>query len=149
MVTAQLEAKLSRAARAYLADYKSGDRVEAERSQELCSTLARFFSELVRNQDRWNRFYWVDDLAPISVKVDKPRVEIDGYLIGGEEKQSYQWIEPFWASLEIDENVRRLRTYRITSGDANTSFGSIPYREGLYSRHTPEEWFFVFARTID
>lgn len=149
MAAAQLEAKVAQAVRAYLSDYKSGDRVEAERSQELCSTLARFYWGLVRTDDRWNGFYWVDGLAPVCVKPGKSRVEIDGYLIGGEEKQSDQWIESFWASLEIDENVRRLHAYRIMSGDANRPFGSIPYREGLFSRHTPEEWFFVFSRTTN
>ncbi len=53
----QLEGMLVKNIRSYLADYKSSDELEAQRLQELCSTLTWFFTALVRGHEKQNQFY--------------------------------------------------------------------------------------------
>lgn len=142
----RLEAKLANDVRSYLSDYKSSDRIEAERLRELCSTLARFFGELVRGHEKWNRFYWVDDFAPLLAKVEAgSEVALDGLLIRGQQKQSSEWTEPLLASPKIPAVGSPLE-YEITCGDADQGLGTRRYgEEGLPTKRTPRDWLFTFT----
>ena len=146
----KLEAILAKNVQSYLADYKSGDRIEAERLRELCSTLARFLGELVRGHENWSRFYWVDDIAPLSVKVDSSsKIVVDGLLIWGQEKQSYEWREPLLASLKIAIGTSSLE-YRILCGDSAKGLGTARCgEEGLWAKVVPRNWLFTFTNAAN
>jgi len=145
--TSKLETMVARDVRSYLADYRSGDRVEAERLRELCSTLARFFGELVAGHKAWSRFYWVDDIVPLSVQVNSGlQVVVDGLLIWGQEKQSHEWREPFVASLRIGGTGSVPLVYQITCGDADQGLGLNSYaKEELWMKTFPRTWLFMFV----
>jgi len=44
------------------------DEEQVEAVRDICSTMARFLGRLLESDERWNRYWWIDDVLPTSLK---------------------------------------------------------------------------------
>ena len=146
----ELEAMLAENVRAYLADYKTSEQLEAQRLQELCETLNWFFLAIVREHERWNRYHSVDGVVALSVEVRSANeLALDGYIfVFGEKRTRGFMMEPFSATLRIVQAGDRLRRYRIQCGDVSRPFATVPYSMSRSPRMkmVPEDWLFTLEK---
>jgi hypothetical protein len=131
--------------------YLRGQGDDAARQQQLrfvCSALDRLLGELLAQDKRWSRYYWVDTILPLSETVPSPgKLIVRGLMIWGQRKQSRQSCEPFSCSLHVSETSDELIGYEILCGDAAVGLGKMPYADR--SRFTdgdfPNKWLFTFS----
>jgi hypothetical protein len=113
------------------------------------AALARFFEQLLAGDDRWSRYWWIDDAVPERTdRFDDLTVEIEGIFEPGDER--HQWIQPFWALLRLDSPHTRLAGYRVCLADVTVPIDAVPYG-AKRPREWPSvaAWAFTFEDGID
>ena len=150
-----LERMLFDSVRSYARAWESRcDEEQVEAVRDICSTMARFLGRLLESDERWNRYWWIEDVLPTSVKypafaktLSRYEFSVDGLVIWGQRGSSKQYVEPFWASLSEDGGVFN---YHICCGDASRGMGTVSYveRSKLERRTSPERWEFSFSKSI-
>jgi hypothetical protein len=139
--------------RSYLRVRESGtDDEQAAGLRDICSTMARLLGRLLEADERWNRFWWVDDVLLTSARppmlTKNPagyELKLQGLMIWGQRGTSKEWVEP--CSIALSEAAGALK-YQIHCGDAHQGLGKVPY--GRQNKKTaqshPEQWRFVFSK---
>ena len=113
--------------------------------------MARLLGRLLETDERWNRYWWVDDALPMSARhpvlLKNPsgyELQVQGLMIWGQKGTSKDWVEP---SLMALSEVVEVFKYQIHYGDAVQGLGKVPY--GHQSKKTarllPEQWQFAFS----
>ena len=148
-----LERMLFDSMRSYVRVRESGtDGEQAERLRDVCSTMARLLGRLLEADERWNRFWWVDDVLLTSAMhpmlTKNPagyELKLQGLMIWGQRGTSKEWAEPCSFALSEDFGVLK---YQIHCGDARQGIGKVPYgrRNKKTAQSLPEQWEFVFSK---
>jgi hypothetical protein len=147
--------KLAESVRSYLRACGAADQPKDETEQEQLRSvvcwLTGFLDVLLRTNERWNPYYWVDAIIPSSATVLSPgELKVEGIVICGEHKQGSEWIEPMSATLRVSETSDELSSYQIMCGDAIRGLRTLPYsmrytnspRRAKYA--CAQEWMFRF-----
>lgn len=147
-----LETVLFDSTRSYVCVRESGtDDQQAEGLRDICSAMARLLGRLLETDERWNRYWWVDDVLPMSARhpvlLKNPsgyELQVQGLMIWGQKGTSKDWVEPCLLALS---EVAEVFKYQIHCGDAVQGLGKVPY--GHQSKKTaqllPEQWQFAFS----
>lgn len=131
------------------------DETEQEKLREVVRWLSGFLDELLRTDEKWNPYYWVDAIIPTSATiVGSGGLQVEGIVICGEHKRTGEWIEPMSATLRVCETGDQLLSYQIMCGDATRGLATLPYsmryttspRRAKYAR--AERWIFTFQRGV-
>jgi PDZ domain len=73
-----LETMLFDSTRSYVRELGTDDE-QAEGLRDICSAMARFLGRLLETDERWNRYWWVDDVLPMSARHPVLRKNPSGY----------------------------------------------------------------------
>jgi len=131
------------------------DETEQEQLREVVCWLTALLDGLLRTDERWNPYYWVDAIVPTSTTAPSPgELHVEGIAICGEYKQTGEWIEPMSAVLRVSKTGDRLSGYQIACGDAIRGLRTLPYdmrytnspRQAKYAR--AQEWIFRFQSGV-
>jgi hypothetical protein len=142
-----LEEKLLDAFRSYVDLREAGTEDEqAAGLRDVCSTTARLLGQLLSMDERWNRFWWVDDVLPTSATLlPGQQLQLYGFMIWGQKGAAKEWFEP--CSIVLSDAADALK-YQIRCGDAQKGLGKLTYahrRKIIREGHFPEDWEFVFS----
>jgi hypothetical protein len=133
--------------RSYVRVCESGtDDEQVKGLRNVCSTLARFLGRLLESDERWNRYWWVDDVSPTSATLlPGHQLRLQGLMIWGQKGSSKEWVEP--CSMVLSETAGVIK-YRIQCGDALRGLGKATYehRSQVMNQTPPENWVFVFSK---
>jgi hypothetical protein len=146
-VSRDLDTMLVRSVREYIA-LAGGDEAEVQQMRSVYSVLVQLLSGLLQGNEKWSRYYWVDDILQSSIAVlSENEVSVLGWVIWGQTKQTREWVEPFRAFVHVPHDSDTVLRYELFFGDAAEGLGNGPYRRGLaYKDPTlPEEWIFKFS----
>jgi hypothetical protein len=146
-VSRDLEGMLVHAVREYIGARRR-DEDDAEQMRSIYSVLARILSGLLQDAEGWSRYYWVDDILQSSIAIlSDNEVNVLGWMIWGETKQTGECVEPFRAFVHVPQGNDRVFRYELFCGDAYEGLGKKPYQYGLTYRDPvlPEEWLFKFS----
>jgi hypothetical protein len=147
-VSRDLDTMLVCSVREYIASVGDGDEAEVLRMRSVCSVLAELLSGLLHGDEKWSRYYWVDDILQSSIAVlSESEVSVLGWVIWGQTKQTREWFEPFRAFVHVPHGSDTILRYEILCGDASQGLGKTAYRHGLAYRDPmlPAEWIFKFS----
>jgi hypothetical protein len=136
-----LETKLAQALRHYLA-VEDNER-KRERGHDLSNTVAWLTGALLKREEGWSRYWWVDDLLEDSIETVSPlAAEIHGDLIWGDGHN--QWTLPFRGQVRLASPSDRVASYEFQVGDAATGLQKTAF--GARQRRAPTpvtEWLFT------
>jgi hypothetical protein len=124
------------------------DEEQAKGLRDVCSIVARLLGQLLETDDRWNRFWWVDDLSPTfgTAVLSDHQLEFQGLIIWGQKgNTSQEWVEP--CSVRLSDATEMLR-YQIRCGDAARGLGKVSYerKREITSAALPQRWLFIFSK---
>ena len=148
-VNERLERILAESVRSYLHELGNTEASEQQdQLRSLCTSLARLLGNFLAGRQQWSRYYWVDDILPISETVPSPgNLKVRGLMIWGQSKQSQQYCEPFSCSVHVSEASGEITGYEILCGDAALGLGGKPYGDhrGFTDGDFPNKWLFTFS----
>jgi hypothetical protein len=124
------------------------DEDDVKQMRSIYSVLAKILSGLLQGAEGWSSYYWIDDILQSSIAIlSENEVNVLGWMIWGEAKQTGEYVEPFCALVHVPKGNDRVFRYEISCGDAAKGLGEKPYRYGLAYRDPvlPEEWLFRFS----
>jgi hypothetical protein len=150
-----LESKLARFVRSYLAIQDSDSPEKQEALRWVCSGLEYLLGVLLQGNDGWTG--WVDGIVPATdILTDSVNVvSAVELIVRGRAEWAKQasgpfWIEPFLGSVRISETVDEIVSYELGFGDAARGLGTMPY--GKHVRKVdwffPAAWLFTFSKGI-
>jgi hypothetical protein len=140
-------ARLTEAARRYLEEQQDERIDDSESLRLLCSRLAGLLSRLLETEHAWNRYNWVDAIAPFyAVKTSSSTLDITGLVIWGTRGTGKEWIEPFFASIQLSDDLLQPIPYKMLFADAGMGLGMRPYGSSQdYPQVPVTEWMFEFT----
>jgi hypothetical protein len=140
------ENRLAKEIQSYLPAHDRGDESERAQLREVCSALETLLDELLRGDQMWSPYYWVDGVLA-NIKVPSPGlVDLQGLAIWGDRGTTKQWWEPLSASVRLAEGRNELLRYEIMFADAALGLGKVPYNTHPrgWNSDPPKKWLFVF-----
>jgi hypothetical protein len=140
-------ARLMEATRRYLEEPQD-ERIDSSESLRLlCSRLAGLLGRLLETEHAWNRYNWVDAIAPFyAVRASSSSLDITGLVIWGTRGTTKEWIEPFFASIQLSNELLQPITYKMFFADAGVGLGLRPYGSSQdYPQVPVTEWMFKFT----
>ena len=146
----RLESILAADVRLYLGAFGRGDEAERLQLRSICTALEYLLGALLQENAKWSRYKWVDGVLPSSAAAEsQEHLTVQGVMIWGERKRPGMWVEPFFASVRVQNGSDGELSYRIMCGDVAQGLGKAPYRI-TPARHkdwaAPGEWLFVFSK---
>ena len=135
-----VEKKLAVALRRYLnAEDEVGRR---ERARVLAETVAWLTGLLLKGEEGWSRYWWVDGLLEDSIEVtSRDSVDISGNLIWDGERN--QWLEPFQGSVRINPSTDALSAFEFHLGNAATGLQTRAHGTHLRREVPVTDWLFT------
>jgi hypothetical protein len=150
---ADLESKLAGDVRSYIRASQGDNAAEAEEVLRwVCAGLEFLLGELLRGSDGWSG--WVDgivpasDMFPGSVNViSTAELTVRGRALWGKVRGPF-WIEPFFASMQISEDVDAIVSYDLRFANAERELGETPFGKHIKREEWffPNEWLFTFSK---
>ena len=126
---------------------KSKDSEQAEvELRHICSTMARLLGRLLLTDERWNEYWWVDDVIEASATFLPSReLQLRGLMVWGQKGDTRQWVEP--CSMLASETTDGVLSYQILCGDAIRGVGKVALdlRQEDPDEVRPDQWQFVFS----
>jgi hypothetical protein len=110
--------------------------------------MAWLIGYLLRDEEHWSRYYWVDAIRASRVRVlGDGELNVEGSMIWGERGRSKEWIEPLSASVRLCESGKEAVGYQIRCGDAARGLKKEPYSMSPGRANEPGvgEWLFTFS----
>ena len=135
-----LEEKLAVAVRSYLnVEDEVGRRQEG---RLLAETVAWLTGLLLKTEEGWSRYWWVDGLLEDSIETtSRDSVDISGNLIWDGERN--QWLEPFRGSVRLQPSTNALSSFEFHVGNAATGLQTRAYGTQLRREVTVTAWVFT------
>jgi hypothetical protein len=141
------ETRLVEEIKSYLPVHGRGDESEQQQLRQVCSALEGLLDELLREEEMWSPYYWVDSVLA-SIEIPSPGLlYLQGLAIWGDRGTTKQWWEPFSASVHVPQGRNELLHYQIMFADAALGLGKVPYNTHPrgWNCAPPENWLFVFT----
>jgi hypothetical protein len=149
-----IERKLAAFVRSHIRASRRGDSPQAEEALRwVCAAFERVLELLLHECDEWTG--WIDgvvpatDMLPDAIEVSSDVIlTLRGQALWGERPSGPMWIEPFYASVRIDDVEDVLIGYRVDFGDAARGLGTFPHDKHVrYANwYSPAEWLFRFSK---
>jgi hypothetical protein len=151
---ADLESKLARDVRSYIRASRNGDSTEADEALRwTCTGFEWLLGTLLEGSDGWSG--WIDGVVPATDVVPGPvsvistvELTIRGRVDWMKKGRGPSWIEPFFGSVEISQDVDAIVSYDLRFADAARDLGEVPF--GKHIRRAdwffPDKWLFTFSK---
>ena len=122
----------------YLRVCEVGSKAERAELRYVCDVLPWLADYLLRREECWSRYYWVDAIRPSRVSVlPDGELNVEGSMLWAERGQSKEWIEPLSAKVRVSETNREVVSYKIMCGDANRGLKKEAYSMSLGRANRP------------
>ena len=147
----EIEARLAKDVRSYLAVYGQGDSAEEECLRRVASSIEWLTWRLLDGNELWETCRSCDGILPGSgAAILAPRhIRLDGLLVFGDSSKGRgYWWEPFSGAIQIAETNDEVISYQLMLGDKAWGLGSVRYDEHPrgWNWSQPKEWIFVFSK---